>query len=221
LGHDHFLRYCWSYYCLVCKILLMRLNHVIFTFCIDSPKTKDDILIHSIAIKLLGHHHFLRYYWSFCKILMLRLNHVFNFTFCVDSPRKIGFLFFIFSLKLSFWVMIIFNGCWLQFMIMRRESGELTIADLSSKMSRLKVVGENLSEEERDSYINDLYKKSDEDVDFELFLKVSFYQLGNSDLIYIHKLPFLLSSNFLFMIYLNLDIYPISIYMKWKGKLWN
>lgn len=59
-----------------------------------------------------------------------------------------------------------------QFMIMRRESGKLTIGDLSSKMSRLKVVGENLSEEERDSYINDLYKKSDEDVDFELFLKV-------------------------------------------------
>ncbi|AES79032.1 putative dystrophin [Medicago truncatula] len=59
-----------------------------------------------------------------------------------------------------------------QFMIMRRESGKLTIGDLSSKMSRLKVVGENLSEEERDSYINDLYQKSDEDVDFELFLKV-------------------------------------------------
>jgi plastin-1 len=59
-------------------------------------------------------------------------------------------------------------------MIMRRESGKLTIGDLSSKMSRLKVVGENLSEQERDSYINDLYQKSDEDVDFELFLKVNF-----------------------------------------------
>jgi plastin-1 len=45
-------------------------------------------------------------------------------------------------------------------------------------MSRLKVVGENLSEEERDSYIHDLYQNSDEDVDFELFLKVSFCHLG-------------------------------------------
>ncbi|XP_004492252.1 fimbrin-2 [Cicer arietinum] len=59
-----------------------------------------------------------------------------------------------------------------QFMSMRRESGRLTIGDLSSKMSTLKVVGENLSEEERDSYIHDLYQNTDEDVDFELFLKV-------------------------------------------------
>ncbi|XP_058750801.1 fimbrin-2-like [Vicia villosa] len=59
-----------------------------------------------------------------------------------------------------------------QFISMRRESGKLTIGDLASKMSRLKVVGENLSEEERDSYINDLHKNSDEEVDFELFLKV-------------------------------------------------
>ncbi|GAU29598.1 hypothetical protein TSUD_164460, partial [Trifolium subterraneum] len=58
------------------------------------------------------------------------------------------------------------------FMSMRRESGRLTIGELASKMSRLKVVGENLSEEERDSYIHDLYQNSDEDVDFELFLKV-------------------------------------------------
>ncbi|CAI8612489.1 unnamed protein product [Vicia faba] len=59
-----------------------------------------------------------------------------------------------------------------QFISMRRESGKLIIGDLASKMSRLKVVGENLSEEERDSYINDLHKNSDEEVDFELFLKV-------------------------------------------------
>ncbi|KAK2414005.1 fimbrin [Trifolium repens] len=59
-----------------------------------------------------------------------------------------------------------------QFMSMRRESGRLNIGDLASKMSRLKVVGENLSEEERDSYIHDLYQNSEEDVDFELFLKV-------------------------------------------------
>ncbi|KAL5062986.1 hypothetical protein RYX36_024723 [Vicia faba] len=58
------------------------------------------------------------------------------------------------------------------FMSMRRESGKLVIADLASKMSRLKVVGENLSEEERGSYVKDLYQNTDEEVDFELFLKV-------------------------------------------------
>lgn len=57
---------------------------------------------------------------------------------------------------------------------MRRESGRLAVGDLASKMSRLKVVGENLSEEERASYIQDLYQNISEEVDFELFLKVSF-----------------------------------------------
>jgi len=57
---------------------------------------------------------------------------------------------------------------------MRRESGRLTVGDLASKMARLKVVGENLSEEERGSYIQDLYQNTGEEVDFELFLKVSF-----------------------------------------------
>lgn len=65
---------------------------------------------------------------------------------------------------------------WLvQFMSMRRESGRLTIGDLASKMSRLKVVGENLSEDERASYIQDLYQNTGDEVDFELFLKVSFF----------------------------------------------
>jgi len=59
-------------------------------------------------------------------------------------------------------------------MSMRRESGRLVIADLASKMSRLKVVGENLSEEERASCVKDLYQNTEEEVDFELFLKVSF-----------------------------------------------
>ncbi|KAI9120039.1 hypothetical protein K1719_009008 [Acacia pycnantha] len=58
------------------------------------------------------------------------------------------------------------------FMGMRRESGKLMIGDLASKMSRLKVVGENLSEEERASFIQDLYQNTEEEVDFELFLKV-------------------------------------------------
>ncbi|MED6161079.1 Fimbrin-2 [Stylosanthes scabra] len=59
-----------------------------------------------------------------------------------------------------------------QFVSMRRESGKLTIGELASKMSRIKAVGENLSEQERVSFINNLYQNTDDDVDFELFLKV-------------------------------------------------
>ncbi|XP_002527257.2 fimbrin-2 [Ricinus communis] len=58
------------------------------------------------------------------------------------------------------------------FMSMRRESGKLTLKDLPSRMSRLKVVGENLTEEERASCIRDLYQNLDDEVDFEFFLKV-------------------------------------------------
>ncbi|XP_039045381.1 fimbrin-2-like [Hibiscus syriacus] len=59
-----------------------------------------------------------------------------------------------------------------QFMSMRRESGKLTVGDLASRMSRLKVVGENLSEQERAGFIADLYPESNDEVDFEFFLKV-------------------------------------------------
>ncbi|KAJ0054220.1 hypothetical protein Pint_03082 [Pistacia integerrima] len=59
------------------------------------------------------------------------------------------------------------------FMSMRRESGKLIVSDLASRMSRLKVVGENLSEEERALFIQDLYPNNLlDEVDFELFLKV-------------------------------------------------
>ncbi|KAE8668754.1 Fimbrin-2 [Hibiscus syriacus] len=58
------------------------------------------------------------------------------------------------------------------FMSMRRESGKLTVGDLASRMSRLKVVGENLSEQERAGFIADLYPESNDEVDFEFFLKV-------------------------------------------------
>ncbi|XVE72667.1 hypothetical protein DITRI_Ditri11bG0056900 [Diplodiscus trichospermus] len=58
------------------------------------------------------------------------------------------------------------------FMSMRRESGKLTVADLASRMSRLKVVGENLSEQERADLIADLYPSLNDEVDFEFFLKV-------------------------------------------------
>ncbi|XWS36624.1 hypothetical protein CRYUN_Cryun20dG0100900 [Craigia yunnanensis] len=59
-----------------------------------------------------------------------------------------------------------------QFMSMRRESGKLTVGDLASRMSRLKVVGENLSEQERADFIADLYPNLNDEVDFEFFLKV-------------------------------------------------
>ncbi|XP_059626276.1 fimbrin-2 [Cornus florida] len=59
-----------------------------------------------------------------------------------------------------------------QYMTMRREKGCLTLGDLPEKMSRLKHVGENLTEEERASFLQDSYKNLDEDVDFELFLRV-------------------------------------------------
>ncbi|MBA0590132.1 hypothetical protein Gorai_018849, partial [Gossypium raimondii] len=55
---------------------------------------------------------------------------------------------------------------------MRRESGKLTVEDLASRMSRLKVVGENLSEQERADFIADLYPNLKDEVDFEFFLKV-------------------------------------------------
>ncbi|XVF32068.1 hypothetical protein REPUB_Repub17cG0050100 [Reevesia pubescens] len=58
------------------------------------------------------------------------------------------------------------------FMSMRRESGKLTVGDLASRMSRLKVVGENLSEQERADFIAELYPNLNDEVDFEFFLKV-------------------------------------------------
>lgn len=61
----------------------------------------------------------------------------------------------------------------MQYHTFRRESGPLTLADLSSKMSKLKVVGENLTEEERDSFLRSNYQEMSDEVDFELFLRVS------------------------------------------------
>lgn len=55
---------------------------------------------------------------------------------------------------------------------MRRENGGLTLADLPSKMSRLKQIGENLTEQDRASFLRDSYKNLTDDVDFELFLRV-------------------------------------------------
>lgn len=57
---------------------------------------------------------------------------------------------------------------------MRRENGGvLKLSDLPSKMCRLKHVGENLTEEERAAFLRDSYPKLDDEVDFELFLRVN------------------------------------------------
>jgi plastin-1 len=95
---------------------------------------------------------------------------------------------------------------YVQFMSMRRESGKLTVGELASKMSRLKVVGENLTEEERASFIQDFYPTSDQEVDFELFLRVSVISLSrffkyNADvtsasLLKIYKILFFFFLNF-------------------------
>ncbi|XP_055831569.1 fimbrin-2-like [Solanum dulcamara] len=58
------------------------------------------------------------------------------------------------------------------FNAMKRENGGLMLADLPSKMARIKHVGENLTEQERELFLRDSYKSLEEDVDFELFLQV-------------------------------------------------
>lgn len=101
-----FLCWCWIliifiaiFWDIVHHILLFGFQDIvveneswIILFCADSPK-KDWIVIHFIAIELLGHDPFWRYcsssYCLLCKILLW----------------KIRFLFF--SLQLIFWVMII------------------------------------------------------------------------------------------------------------------
>ena len=84
-----------------------------------------------------------------------------------------GFFFFFFFMNL--YVFVFLCVVMMQFMSMRRESGRVTLGELASKMSRLKVVGENLTEEERASFIHDFYPDhhDHDDVDFELFLRVS------------------------------------------------
>lgn len=61
----------------------------------------------------------------------------------------------------------------MQFNAMKRENGGLMLADLPSKMARIKHFGENLTEQERESFLRDSYKNLEEDVDFELFLQVT------------------------------------------------
>ncbi|KAM7496286.1 hypothetical protein LguiA_020700 [Lonicera macranthoides] len=58
------------------------------------------------------------------------------------------------------------------FLAMRREDGRLTVGHLSSKMSKLKHIGENITEQEITYFLLDSYENMEEDVDFELFLRV-------------------------------------------------
>ncbi|KAF5761472.1 putative CH domain superfamily, fimbrin/Plastin [Helianthus annuus] len=58
------------------------------------------------------------------------------------------------------------------FLTMRRETGSLTLGDLPSRMSKLKNVGENLTEDERAAFLHDSYQNLGDEVDFELFLQV-------------------------------------------------
>lgn len=61
---------------------------------------------------------------------------------------------------------------------MRREHGRVLLSDLPSKMSKLKVVGEDLTEEERLSLLSDSYEDMQLEVDFEVFLRVSVTDCG-------------------------------------------
>ncbi|KAH6836827.1 Actin binding Calponin homology domain-containing protein [Perilla frutescens var. hirtella] len=59
------------------------------------------------------------------------------------------------------------------FTAMRRENnGGVKLSELPEKMSRLKHVGETLTEQERAEFLQDAYRNLDCDADFELFLRV-------------------------------------------------
>ncbi|XP_042517016.1 fimbrin-2-like isoform X1 [Macadamia integrifolia] len=64
------------------------------------------------------------------------------------------------------------RGLKTHFLSIRRELGQVTFRDLPSRMSKLKVVGDNMSEEERASFLLESYANMDEEVDFEIFLRV-------------------------------------------------
>ncbi|XP_072964623.1 fimbrin-2-like [Typha angustifolia] len=62
-----------------------------------------------------------------------------------------------------------------QFLSMRdhgRADGGLKLSDLASAMSKLKITGDGLTEEERSSFLRESYANLNEQVDFELFLRV-------------------------------------------------
>lgn len=48
----------------------------------------------------------------------------------------------------------------------------MTLGDLPSKLSKLKIVGDNLTEEEMASFLHESYPNMEDEADFELFLRV-------------------------------------------------
>ncbi|XP_043707639.1 fimbrin-2-like isoform X3 [Telopea speciosissima] len=58
------------------------------------------------------------------------------------------------------------------FLAVRRELGRVTFGDLPSRMSKLKVVGDTMTEEERASFLLESHVNMDEEIDFEVFLRV-------------------------------------------------
>ncbi|KAK9146041.1 hypothetical protein Sjap_005944 [Stephania japonica] len=58
------------------------------------------------------------------------------------------------------------------FMAIRREQGRVIIGDLPERMSKLKVVGENLTDLERASFLIESYQNMEDEVDFEFFLRI-------------------------------------------------
>ncbi|KAL6000536.1 Fimbrin-2 [Asimina triloba] len=77
-------------------------------------------------------------------------------------------LFSIWSLTGRLMVVVV----WMQFLSMRREKGRVALADLPSRMSRLKIVGENLTEDERETFLRQFYPDLEEEVDFEVYLNM-------------------------------------------------
>ncbi|XP_020111640.1 fimbrin-2-like [Ananas comosus] len=53
-----------------------------------------------------------------------------------------------------------------------KADGGLKLRDLASAMSGLKIVGDGLTEDERDCFIRESHSNLDDAVDFELFLRV-------------------------------------------------
>ncbi|MFS7991754.1 putative fimbrin/Plastin [Helianthus anomalus] len=48
--------------------------------------------------------------------------------------------------------------CFDEFLTMRRETGSLMLGELPWRMSKVKNVGENLTEDERAAFLHDSYK---------------------------------------------------------------
>ncbi|RWW39724.1 hypothetical protein BHE74_00054911 [Ensete ventricosum] len=64
-----------------------------------------------------------------------------------------------------------------QFLANGGGRGSLTLRDLSATMSRLKIAGDCLTEDERAAFLTESYPDLDHHVDFELFLRVCFYSV--------------------------------------------